>query len=105
MKDSVMLYRHPGEHFLHNDWFDYIIVLQNEAEIHLKKGWSRTTAEAKAKAQSKEKNEMYKKRRLDQLSKEEIEKILDSKESYRHIGKLFNISPYMVGKIKKNGGS
>lgn len=44
---SVMLYKHPGQHKLHGDMFDYIIVNEDAVEDTIKKGWSLTTDEAK----------------------------------------------------------
>lgn len=44
---SVMLYKYPGEHKLHDDNFDYIIVEEGEVEATIKDGWSLTTTEAK----------------------------------------------------------
>ena len=46
MLNSVMLYRHPGPHHIHNNWFDYIIVHENEVEIKIQEGWYLTTSEA-----------------------------------------------------------
>jgi hypothetical protein len=109
MNDSVMLYKHPGKHYLHDDWFDYLIVPENQIDTYLNSGWFKTTAEAKAKSKAKSKVvsgvNTFRKRRIEQLSQEELQQILDSNESLRKIGKLFNISPYTVTKIKRNGGS
>ena len=44
---SIMLYKHPGKHKLHDDKFDYIVVDEDEVESSLKDGWYKTTPEAK----------------------------------------------------------
>ena len=49
---SVMLYAHPGEHEMHGDKFDYIIVDEKEVKACLKKGWSMSTTEALEKAKA-----------------------------------------------------
>ena len=41
-----MLYKHPGQHALHGDVFDYIIVDELEVEEKIESGWSLTTTEA-----------------------------------------------------------
>ncbi len=43
---SRMLYKHPGQHELHGDMFDYIIVDELEVDKRLSDGWSITTTEA-----------------------------------------------------------
>ncbi len=43
---SRMLYKHPGQHELQGDKFDYIIVGETEVENRVKAGWSMTTTEA-----------------------------------------------------------
>lgn len=47
MKNSTMLYRHPGKHKIHGDLFDYVIVSEDDVEGALKDGWHKTTVEAK----------------------------------------------------------
>lgn len=44
---SVMLYKHPGKHKLHNDMFDYIIVEEDNVQDSISDGWFKTTPEAK----------------------------------------------------------
>lgn len=44
----TMLYKHGGNHKIHNDNFDYIVVSDDEVEGELKKGWFKTTPEALA---------------------------------------------------------
>ncbi len=44
---SRMLYKHPGQHPLHGDMFDYIVVDELEVDKHIESGWSMTTDEAK----------------------------------------------------------
>ena len=46
---TVMLYVHPGRHEIHDDSFDYIVVDEDQVDEAIKKGWSLTTTEAKAK--------------------------------------------------------
>jgi uncharacterized phage infection (PIP) family protein YhgE len=41
-----MLYRHPGEHEIHGDKFDYVIVEEDDVEEYLDAGWFETTGEA-----------------------------------------------------------
>ncbi len=43
---SRMLYKHPGQHALHGEMFDYIIVDELEVEEKIELGWSLTTTEA-----------------------------------------------------------
>ena len=43
---SRMLYKHPGQHALHGDMFDYVIVDELEVDKFLNVGWSMTTTEA-----------------------------------------------------------
>jgi len=45
---TVMLYKHPGIYQMHGDYFDYIIVGDDEVEASLKNGWVTTTEEAKS---------------------------------------------------------
>lgn len=45
---SVMLYKRPGPHEIHEDMFDYIIVEDDAVEAALKDGWCKTTDEAKS---------------------------------------------------------
>lgn len=47
MKNGRMLYKHPGKHEFNNGWFDYIIVLEKDAEKYVRDGWFYTTEEAK----------------------------------------------------------
>ena len=47
---STMLYRYPGEHELHGDKFDYIIVEDDKLEETLENAWYKTTSEAKEKS-------------------------------------------------------
>lgn len=42
-----MLYKHPGKHKIHGDKFDYVVVPEDEVESTIKKGWYKTTPEAK----------------------------------------------------------
>ena len=46
---SVMLYSHPGQHEMHGDKFDYIIVDEKQVKEAIQKGWCKTTPEAKEK--------------------------------------------------------
>jgi hypothetical protein len=48
MKNPTMLYKHPGQHKIHGDSFDYVIVDESEVEAKLKEGWAKGTEEAKA---------------------------------------------------------
>ena len=43
---SRMLYKHPGQHAIHGDMFDYIIVDESEVNTHIVHGWPLTTSEA-----------------------------------------------------------
>jgi len=45
---SVMLYKHPGQHDIHGDKFDYIIVDEADVDAKVKEGWSKSTDEAKS---------------------------------------------------------
>ena len=44
---SRMLYKHPGQHEIHGDSFDYIVVEDDDVKEALKRGWAKTTDEAK----------------------------------------------------------
>ncbi len=48
MNNPTMLYKHPGVHEVHGDYFDHIIVDASEVDENLAKGWYLTTPEAKA---------------------------------------------------------
>lgn len=54
MKNGRMLYRHPGKHEFNNGCFDYIIVLEKDAEKYVRDGWFYTTEEAKEAMQPKQ---------------------------------------------------
>jgi len=41
-----MLYRHPGKHAIHGDFFDYIIADQANVAALIKDGWWMTTTQA-----------------------------------------------------------
>jgi hypothetical protein len=41
-----MLYKHPGQHKMHGDKFDYIVVDELEVDKALNDGWYKTTPEA-----------------------------------------------------------
>lgn len=45
-----MVFKYPGPHQLQDGGYDYITVEEAEVEAHVALGWSRTPAEAKAKA-------------------------------------------------------
>ena len=45
---SVMLYRHPGKHAMHGDYFDYIIVSEADVDAKVREGWAKSTDEAKS---------------------------------------------------------
>ena len=50
MKHPTMLYKYPGEHDIHGDKFDYIVVDQDNTREYnkaIKDGWCKTTTEAK----------------------------------------------------------
>lgn len=48
-----MLYKHPGKHKLHGDFFDYIVVEEENVEDSILEGWSTTTDEAKMSEEDK----------------------------------------------------
>jgi hypothetical protein len=48
MKFPTMLYKHPGQHEIHGNNFDYIIVDESDIEQAIKDGWFLTTDEAKS---------------------------------------------------------
>lgn len=51
MKNPTMLYKHPGQHEIHGDKFDYTIVDADEEgaiEAAQAEGWHLTTTEAKS---------------------------------------------------------
>lgn len=49
MPNNTMLYRHPGPHKQDGISFEYVVVLDEEIEPHLKDGWALSSAEAKVK--------------------------------------------------------
>lgn len=53
MKNGRMLYKHPGKHEFNDGWYDYIIVLEKDAEKYLRDGWYYTTVEAKQNSKIK----------------------------------------------------
>lgn len=45
-----MLYKHPGPHFIDDDYYDYVIVdeaIEGECERHVEQGWFISHIEAK----------------------------------------------------------
>lgn len=52
-----MLYKHPGQHEIHGDFFDYTIVDDTEEVIEqaIAEGWALTTPEAKERSKEPEK--------------------------------------------------
>ena len=53
MKNPTMLYKYPGQHKIHGDLFDYVIVDESDVATKLKDGWCKTTVEAKSNIQPK----------------------------------------------------
>jgi len=53
IKMSVMLYKCPGKHLLHEIKCDYIVVDESEVESNLSKGWSKSPTEAKVALDNK----------------------------------------------------
>lgn len=43
---TVMLYKHPGPHKIHNGNFDYIVVDRDKVEETIASGWAKTTEAA-----------------------------------------------------------
>lgn len=56
--NETMLYRQPGPHFIHGDFFDYTVVnasCEGVLDLALKEGWHLSPAAAKAAAKPSEK--------------------------------------------------
>lgn len=47
MLNSRMLYKHPGKHEIDGDFYDYIIVHEDDTDACIKDGWSLSAIEAK----------------------------------------------------------
>jgi len=65
-----MLYSHPGQHNIHDDSFDYIVVAEDQVDEAIKKGWSLTTTEAKEKYSTPPKAKAAKKPKTKPKAKE-----------------------------------
>ena len=50
---TTMLYKWPGPHSIHGDFFDYIVVNDSDIEQVLADGWKLTTPEAKEASKPK----------------------------------------------------
>ena len=51
--NQTMLYKWPGTHEVHGDFFDYIVVNDSDIEQVLAQGWHLTTPEAKEASKPK----------------------------------------------------
>ena len=126
MRDSIMLYKHPGPHEIHGDKFDYIIVHGNQMDSYLAQGWSLTTDEAKSRfldsiagaademdnvpipeddrilyaAEDDIKRVSKKKRLFSDLDEFERLSIKNDKRSVAKLCKIHNTTAYTVRKIK-----
>lgn len=74
---STMLYKHPGPHKIHRDKFNYVIVDEDDIEVHLEKGWFRTTPEAKANSSDGSKSEKPKVKKVEKTKTKEPEESSD----------------------------
>lgn len=119
MRDSVMLYKHPGPHDIHGDKFDYMVCHQNEMDKYLADGWYLTTTEAKAAFESDsvpsndvEKQEIEPEIKSgtelepaktippSQLTEAQKSNIRIAEGTQREIAKKFNVSTFTVSRIK-----
>lgn len=89
----TMLYRYPGKYFLHGDYYDYIIVAAKDVDAKLKDGWHRTTRQAKSAKKRR--------RKLSDLSAAELKAIGKSDKSTAQLSREYNLSKYMINKIKE----
>ena len=98
MLNSRMLFKYPGSHEIHGDKFEYVVVPEIEVETYLKKGWSKTTNEAKDNhpIQKKETKRTYM-----SFSEDEKENILKAKKSARILASKYNTTIYVINKIRK----
>ena len=69
---TVMLYKHPGQHNIQGDKFDYVIVNALEVADYIKKGWFKTPCEAKAAKPVKKKAEAVAEKVTEDVSEDEI---------------------------------
>ena len=106
-----MVYRYPGPHKIHDDFYDYKIVSHDEAERLISRGeWFRMPADAKsaklAKDAKKKSNPKTKKNTIVRknrtfISKKIRQEIVDAEGSTREIAFKFNVSRPTVTRIKK----
>ena len=108
-----MMYKHPGPHFLHNDWFDYIVVPAHGIDDALAEGWHLTTMEAKAAALTesdsapsndvaKQEMEPEKQRKVkfSELSELEKQSIKLDERSMIILAEIHNTTYHTIRKIK-----
>lgn len=103
MRDSIMLYKHPGPHEIHGDKFDYVIVHSNQMDSYLAQGWSLTTEEAKNGKPIEEEKEPEAPAELRSFeSFDEFERlsIRNDKRAMMKIAKIHNTSYHTIRKIK-----
>lgn len=94
-----MLFRHPGRYKFDGNWYDYVVVPFEKVNEYCKRGWSRTLAEALA-AGKPPATTILKKRKINQLTRPEIQEIASVDGSIKELSERFNISTYAVKKIK-----
>lgn len=99
MRDSIMLYKHPGPHDIHGDKFDYIIVHGNEMDSYLAQGWSLTTEEAK-NGKPIEPEAQAELRSFESFDEFERLSIRNDKRAMMKIAKIHNTSYHTIRKIK-----
>lgn len=85
-----MMYKHPGPHFLHDEWFDYKVVPEYGIDEALAQGWYLTTKEALDNTTTKP-----------PIEPEEVEKI---EKKYPHIILTAKPETIEIKPIKKTNG-
>lgn len=103
-----MLYKYPGKHPIHGDFFDYLVCHQNEMDRHLADGWFLTTAEAKESvkngsdsAASNDVEEQEKEKlSFNDFSDLEKENIMNDPRAMMTLADVHNTTYHTIRKIK-----
>lgn len=88
-----MLYKYPGCYPIHDDFYDYIIVPENDADKYIEDGWHFTTKDAKQNAVT----EIIPPNKIIPSMRERIVK---AEGSQKKIAEFYRVSVATVSKIK-----
>jgi len=110
-----MLYRHPGKHAIHGDFFDYIIADQEDVAALVKDGWCMTTTQALENSNfdatgnhfpaehevSPKSNVPGKKRIYNDVTEKEMSQLFEDSKylNLKQLSERYDISTYTVKKI------